>query len=39
MALRALLGRTRELAHLQTALDQAVAGRGSVFLLSGARDR
>ncbi|WP_394846131.1 AAA family ATPase [Pendulispora brunnea] len=35
MAFRTLLGRARELAELEAALDRAIAGRGSVFLLSG----
>ena len=35
MPWRTLLGRARELADLEGALDQAIAGHGSVFLMSG----
>ncbi|BDG05646.1 ATP-binding protein [Anaeromyxobacter oryzae] len=35
MSLRALLGRSRELADLEAALERAIAGHGSTFLLSG----
>ena len=35
MGHRALLGRSREVADLEATLDRAIAGQGSVFLLSG----